>query len=708
MPVLGACVSVKARGRNSSCGFTLSVVVGPASHQGRTGWAQALATASPRRLGRVQPSLPRLSRKQLQSRDFRGYSCIHVTACVTTTGMPQPRRPHPFLERAAASGTGTARRKTTGAKVSAAKPKSAKADDKSKDAKADTEGKRKGRASPASVASDAQTTLSIKPKARSQVRERSRSPKARATPKSPQAQSRSAKPKHKSSAASPSSSARRGDRAAVPVALEWSHEYGAHAHMFKQPKDQSAGHVPKWRNTHQPPQPTSKAVVITRRARATPPGSSDDSDGGMAPGRLTNEPPATNIRSRSPRSRRSNSDAAARKASADVHGAAGAKKGRGKGSPPSGRSSASGGPPPRSMPRKWIEKNSADAKAKDTGTDAVVVRHEMYRGVFNLMPGLNGVRGTMIDEEFNLADSFYGHYTFKIRGPGMMGPYLEEHGTPPVGERSFLRNGGDCVVDMRSGREYWVEVFECEAENEAIKQKIDLVESEISRLTTVDAVARATLSVSPVSPGRRSAAGSAASTSSRGSLDTQSLSSLVTDPENRSNADDEGENDPDHDEDDDSGGDGDDEDVSQYMDGMSRTATSPVDAIRPPACELHFERAGAAAPLITTETPAGTIAEPEATVSEPSYLARNLRRPPPLSPPSSSSEPLSPLEQRDAPSTITPGVVIEDCESPGMLEARVAEQDARIKALRREALQKKLQVQQAEIAALERELNGLQ
>lgn len=80
-----------------------------------------------------------------------------------------------------------------------------------------------------------------------------------------------------------------------------------------------------------------------------------------------------------------------------------------------------------------------------------------------------GVCGADIDAKFNMADSYNGNYTFRVRGPGLMGPYLDENDLPSCHgndgddevttvSRSFLTGGGGWIVGLKPGKEYWVEV----------------------------------------------------------------------------------------------------------------------------------------------------------------------------------------------------------------------------------------------------------
>jgi hypothetical protein len=261
------------------------------------------------------------------------------------------------------------------------------------------------------------------------------------------------------------------------------------------------------------------------------------------------------------------------------------------------------------------------------------------------------LQGLLLDEEFNMADSYLGNYTFKVKGPGMMGSYLTENGVPPDGERSFLAGGGDCVINMQPGKEYWVEVIPCNADEVVIKQKIDIVESEIARLTTVDAVARATTSVSPHSPGRRSHSAVSSHSASSGGSDL--LSNLGS-----------GDEGPD---------DASDKIYRSSADSPSTVDHDPIDDAVQAQEECSQEECS---PLSMLAEEAGPFNH-----TEPS----------------------------------TPRVVIDDvCESPDKAvvqqpivdDADEADEAARIKQEKRQALQMKLDERQAEIAEIQRQLNG--
>lgn len=117
--------------------------------------------------------------------------------------------------------------------------------------------------------------------------------------------------------------------------------------------------------------------------------------------------------------------------------------------------------PPRSMPKQWVDSktlNNDVAKPKN----AAVIRYDLFRDTFKL--GSDGlVLGSDIDARFHLSDSFDGDYTIKIRGPGMMGPFLDNivttlPDTEERGSRPFFQDGGFGVCGLEVGREYWVEV----------------------------------------------------------------------------------------------------------------------------------------------------------------------------------------------------------------------------------------------------------
>lgn len=268
-----------------------------------------------------------------------------------------------------------------------------------------------------------------------------------------------------------------------------------------------------------------------------------------------------------------------------------------------------------------------------------------------------------------MTDSYMGNYTFKVRGPGMMGPYLKEHGSPPEGERSYLAGGGDCVVNLRPGKEYWVEVVPCNEEEGVIQQKIDIVESEMSRLTTIDAVARATHSVSPHSPSKLLTTRSHSSCS-RGSPDTRSASSST-------------------------GG------------GHRSSSESDSDGEGPRR---------SAEPKIIDSSPVKTTTTADTTESPLPLLVVSPREEhavTPLSPlpeeASSFELPPTPNDEatQEEPAIVDPTHASRPagmCDSPSVLEKKVADQELRIKELKKQALQMKLDAQQAEIDALQRKL----
>eukprot|EP00041_Stephanoeca_diplocostata_P024475 m.620643 g.620643 ORF g.620643 m.620643 type:complete len:188 (+) comp22537_c1_seq2:293-856(+) len=124
-------------------------------------------------------------------------------------------------------------------------------------------------------------------------------------------------------------------------------------------------------------------------------------------------------------------------------------------------------------------------------------RHDLFRNTFELSPDHMGVSGAEIDAKFNMADSYNGNYTFRVRGPGLMGPYLEETALPAAGDgtershtnddvtpgpRSYLSGGGGWIVGLKAGKEYWVEVDADPMVQSDVQQVIDIATNEIVRL----------------------------------------------------------------------------------------------------------------------------------------------------------------------------------------------------------------------------------
>eukprot|EP00038_Savillea_parva_P010069 m.187698 g.187698 ORF g.187698 m.187698 type:complete len:674 (+) comp17170_c0_seq1:294-2315(+) len=539
------------------------------------------------------------------------------------------------------------------------------------------------------------------PKGSSSVRDGSRSPRLRTKKTTTTASTHTMQR---------ASSERKAEPKAVPVPMEWTHEYGAHALMFKKARDVSAEHSPaNIRRATGQPASASKAVVIRRaavgsstkgdhkRASSSSSRSRDGSTTTTRPRSRSTPPSYTNADARST-DRRS----AAKGVGTDGGGGSGSRhsgedaagglsvvssgrRGGALGSA-SSTSSASGAVPPRSMPRKWVERPSSRPGSRDAPPeqlDAAILRFGLFRGVFNLEPNINGVRGILIDEEFNMADSYLGQYTFKVRGPGMMGPELKEHGVPPDGERSYLTGGGDSVVDLRPNKEYWVEVVPC-GDDAVIMQKIDLVESEIARLTTADAVARAAVCAS-LSPPRSKAS---RASSRHSDSDPYGVSSYGRDGAVSAPASTPGY----------PGSDG-----TYSRSGIDSTTTSEDDgrssAFSPsptpsPLSPLAEEPYGSVADDDTTED-THTV-DTDGTSSDKSRLLCALSMPLPSLPSASSIDSLPSL----------PGGGGGGAESPRALERRVSDAENRLKELRRQALQRKLSDREAEIAALEQELQN--
>jgi len=114
-----------------------------------------------------------------------------------------------------------------------------------------------------------------------------------------------------------------------------------------------------------------------------------------------------------------------------------------------------------------------------------VLRHELFRDSFRLNPNNMGITGEDIDREFCMSDTYKGNYTFKVRGPGMMGPFLDEDSSEPLaeGSRSYLHEGGTTLIGFKARREYWVEIMsDPDAFGSEIKEAILRTETEIARI----------------------------------------------------------------------------------------------------------------------------------------------------------------------------------------------------------------------------------
>ena len=64
-------------------------------------------------------------------------------------------------------------------------------------------------------------------------------------------------------------------------------------------------------------------------------------------------------------------------------------------------------------------------------------RYDLYRDLFELGPN-GSVHGADINAKFDLGDSFKGNYRLRVRGPGMLGDYLEEGD----GAEALVSDGG--------------------------------------------------------------------------------------------------------------------------------------------------------------------------------------------------------------------------------------------------------------------------
>jgi hypothetical protein len=96
----------------------------------------------------------------------------------------------------------------------------------------------------------------------------------------------------------------------------------------------------------------------------------------------------------------------------------------------------------------WVE--STDDKSSIAVANSAVLRYDLFRDIFVLGPN-NSVSRAEIDERFDVQEAVKGlidgKYTIKLRGPGMMGPYLED-----------AEGGGSMpdIVGLKNGLEYWV------------------------------------------------------------------------------------------------------------------------------------------------------------------------------------------------------------------------------------------------------------
>jgi hypothetical protein len=96
----------------------------------------------------------------------------------------------------------------------------------------------------------------------------------------------------------------------------------------------------------------------------------------------------------------------------------------------------------------WVE--STDDKSSIAVANSAVLRYDLFRDIFVLGPN-NSVSRAEIDERFDVQEAIKGlidgKYTIKLRGPGMMGPYLED-----------AEGGGSMpdIVGLKNGLEYWV------------------------------------------------------------------------------------------------------------------------------------------------------------------------------------------------------------------------------------------------------------
>eukprot|EP00729_Bicosta_minor_P003430 gene3429-3061_t len=138
---------------------------------------------------------------------------------------------------------------------------------------------------------------------------------------------------------------------------------------------------------------------------------------------------------------------------------------------PAAKTYGVGNGPPRSMPKKWVASSKRGKTIKAIAGTATL-RFDLYRDLFELGPD-GSVHGSDINSKFDLQESFKGDYRLRVRGPGMLGPYLEEgegSGALPASsdERSYLlgaERAKPCVIGMKPKAEYWVEIIPAELES---------------------------------------------------------------------------------------------------------------------------------------------------------------------------------------------------------------------------------------------------
>lgn len=102
------------------------------------------------------------------------------------------------------------------------------------------------------------------------------------------------------------------------------------------------------------------------------------------------------------------------------------------------------------MPKHWVE--STSDKSAIAVANSAVLRYDLFRDIFVLGPN-NSVKRAEINERFDIQEAVKGlidgKYIIRLRGPGMMGPYLKD----AEGGGSMLD-----IVGLQNGLEYWVEV----------------------------------------------------------------------------------------------------------------------------------------------------------------------------------------------------------------------------------------------------------